>query len=167
MTRRARNFLEYKTTLRLFYEEEVAGVAYFARLADFFDGRARQALLLLAKMEVVVAATVAPLLVRHELVAADADGLRASGRKAADARRGVAWQAFVAEITTDYPAFLDEFAQIERLAPAADRNLIDIFMPHEVATIEFANREANGDPDSLAPLEAFLDRYDEPLRHRS
>jgi hypothetical protein len=160
MTRRARTFPEYKAALLLFYEEEIAGEAYFARLAEFFDGRPRRALLLLAKMEAVTAAAIAPLLARHGIVAADTGTLRASGRKAADAQRGIAWQEFVAEIVTDYPAFLDEFAQIERLAPAADKGPIDILTPHEVAAIAFAKLEATGDPDSLAPLEAFLDRPD-------
>ena len=156
MTLTARLFEDYNAALLLFAEEEISGEAYFARLASFHSGRQSHALLLLARMESVVASAARTLLVRHGLATADASALRGAGQAEADAKAGTPWRDLVAEMTADFPAFVEEFEQVERLAPADERAVVRIFTKHEVAALEFARLEAGGNVDSLAPLERFL-----------
>ncbi len=156
MTRTARLFDDYSAALLLFAEEEIAGEAYFARLASFHSGRQSRALLLLARMESVVGAAARPLLAGYRLATADATALRSAGQTEADAKAGMPWRDLVSEMTADFPAFIEEFEQVERLAPADERAVVRVFRKHEVAALEFAKLEAGGNADSLAPLERFL-----------
>ncbi|MEM7225795.1 MAG: hypothetical protein AAF495_22645 [Pseudomonadota bacterium] len=155
----AREPLDYRETLLLFYEEEIEGEAYFAALAERHDGHPKEALILLARVETAVAAIVAPLLGRHGLVAKDRAALHACGRAQADAKNGVSWPELVAEMTRDFRVFVEEFEALERLAPPNDRERLRILTEHETAAIAFLELEAAGDPASLAPLERYLTRY--------
>ena len=156
MVRNVRVFSDYEAALVVSYEEEISGEAYFARLAEFYSGRQSRALLLLAQIEKCTALAIRPLLDRHRLVAADPAKLRAIGRAEAETHIGDTWQTLVAGMVSKFPDFVEEFEQIERLAPVKDRELIGILKEHELAAIEFARTEAAGAPNSLTPLEAFL-----------
>jgi hypothetical protein len=163
MVRNVRVFSDYEAALILSYEEEISGEAYFARLAEFYSGRPSQALLLLGEIETCTAAAIRPLLDRHKLVTADPAGLWAIGRAEAEIHNGDTWPTLVAHMVKKFPDYVEEFEQIERLAPAGDQDLIGVLKAHEVAAIEFARKEADGRPDSLAPLEAFLAAQDKAL----
>lgn len=163
MAQRPRQFAGYDCGLLLSYEEEISGIGYFAALAGFHQGRPRRALLLMSAIERATAAAIRPLLQRRGLRPAAADQLEASGRHQADHQRGLPWPQLVAEMADNYPAFVEEFRQIERLAPAEDRTAMGILIDHEVAAVAFAQREAAGDPRSLAPLEQFLAAHCKPL----
>lgn len=160
MAQKHREFSDYRTALILSYDEEISGEAYFERLATFFAGRSSQALLLLARIERVTAAAIRPLLDRHGFVATDHSRLRADGLAEANRKSGVSWQELVEGMAVDFPAFVEEFEQVERLAPASDRELIRVLTDHEVAGIEFARREVTADPRSLDPLKDFLKAYE-------
>ncbi len=140
-------------------EEEISGEVYFARLAEFFSGRERQALTMLAAVEAATAEAMRPLALRNRLPIADFAKLRTAGLAEADSRRGLSWAQLIEEMAETFPAFIEEFEQIERLAPADDRDVIQILVAHEVAAVAFAKLEAAGDPGSLRPLEAFLERH--------
>jgi dimethylamine/trimethylamine dehydrogenase len=57
-----------------------------------------------------------------------------------------------------YPAYLDEFEALERLAPEDDMPALKLLTHHEVVAIDFADKEIAGDPDSLASIREYLDR---------
>ncbi|HUS53147.1 MAG TPA: hypothetical protein VMY41_03975 [Thermohalobaculum sp.] len=156
MGQAARVFSDYPAALVLFYEEEISGEAYFARMADFYPGRQRRALLLLAEIERRTASAMRPLLERHGLAVAGAAGLAAAGRTEAEQQSGATWQKLVAEMASGFPVFVAEFEQLEQLAPASDRSLISVLTRHEVAAIKFAQLEDAGNTESLRPLEEFL-----------
>lgn len=140
-------------------EEEISGEVYFARLAEFFSGRRKQALLMLAEIEAVTAEAIRPLAKSHRLQIAAPDKLHATGLAEADGRRGLSWGALIDEMATTFPAYVEEFEAIERLAPAEDGKAIKILVDHEVAAVSFATLEAQADPASLRPLEEFLSRH--------
>ena len=166
MGQAARVFSDYPATLVLFGEEEISGEAYFARMADFYPGRQRRALLLLAEIERRTVSVMRPLLERHGLAVADTVALAAAGRAEAERRSGASWRQLVADMASGFPVFVEEFRQIEQLAPAADLSVVRLLTQHEVAAVEFAVLEVRGDADSHCPLEAFLAGFgDNPSHH--
>ena len=149
----------YLKTLLEYYEEEVMGVAYFKGLAEHIDGGAeRGKLTLLAEVERRAAEAVRPLLEKHGLVPRDESVLESLGASHVERHQGYSWTEFVAYMAARYPAFVDDFEGLERLAPEDDLPALKLLTDHEVVAIEFANKEIAGDPDSLAPLREYLDR---------
>ncbi len=55
-----------------------------------------------------------------------------------------------------YPRYLDDFAGLENLAPVEDLPALNILTEHEVAVIEFAEKELTEEADSTAPLLRYL-----------
>lgn len=160
MKRIARDSSDYRPILLLFYEEEVIGEALFLGLAARFTApdqseKAR----LLSQMERRVADAVRPLLERHALFPRSDSELHAIGAAEASALRHLSWDAFLRKIEAEFPVFLEEFAALNRVAPATDRPALAAFDDHEIATIDFARRELAGDSDSKAPLTAFIERF--------
>jgi hypothetical protein len=140
----------------LFCEEEISGEAYFARMADFYPGRQRWALLRLAEIERRTVSAMHPLLERHGLAVADPVALAAAGRAEAEQMSGASWQKLVADMVSGFPTFVAEFEQFEQLAPASDRSVVRLLTRHEAVAVEFAALEVRDDAESHRPLEAFL-----------
>lgn len=160
MTQAPRAFTDYRSALLMAVQEEIAGEAYFARLAELHGGRARLALTLLARVEAATAVATLPLLARHGIASAPAESLQHAGRAEADRDGRTPWPQFVAAMAETYPAFTAEFEQIAALAPPEDAALCAVLVDHEVAVVDFARLETEGNADSLAPLEAFLTRHE-------
>jgi dimethylamine/trimethylamine dehydrogenase len=149
----------YLETLLEYYEEEVMGEAYFYGLADHIGGAVeREKLALLAEVERRAADVVQPLLEKHDLVPRDESLLKALGEADVEGHRHYSWMELMAYMAGRYPAYLDEFEALERLAPEDDRPALKQLTHHEVVAIDFANKEIAGDPDSLASIREYLDR---------
>ena len=149
----------YRETLLRYYEEEVMGEAYFLGLAGHFDGSdAREKLALLAEVERRAAEAVRPLLDKYALAPRDESVLKPLGEADVEPHRRYSWAQLMAYMAARYPAYLDAFAALERLAPEADLPALRLLTDHEVAAIDFANKELAGDSDSLASIREFLDR---------
>ena len=149
----------YLETLLRYYEEEVMGEAYFYGLADHIGGLVeREKLKLLAEVERRAAEVVQPLLQKHGLVPRDESLLKALGQADVERHRHYSWRELMAYMAGRYPAYLDEFEALERLAPEDDMPALKRLTQHEVAAIDFANKEVAGDPDSLASIREYLDR---------
>ncbi len=149
----------YLKTLLQYYEEEASAVAYFHGLAEHIDGGAeREKLMLLAEVERRAAEVVRPLLEKYGLVPRDDAVLEALGESHVERHQRYSWTEFVAYMIARYPAYVDDFEGLERLAPEEDLPVLKMLTDHEIVTIDFANREIAGDPDSLAPLRDYLDR---------
>ncbi|MEM1006413.1 MAG: hypothetical protein AAGK26_13545 [Pseudomonadota bacterium] len=147
---------QYLQTLRLYYEEEIEGEAYFAELANVFDHPDQtEKLRLLARVERHAAKAVVPLLNRHGLTLRASHHLLASGK--AEARQtSKDWGRLIAEMTASYPAYLDAFRSLEAMGPPEDLPLLSFLSQHEVAAIEFLELENRQSPDSAAPLRDYL-----------
>ena len=149
---------DYRERLLLYYEEEVMGEAYFNGLARYFSGAAeRGKLARLAEVERRAAEVIRPLLEKHGLVPRDVSVLKPLGEADVEQHRRYSWADLMAYMAARYPAYLEEFKELERLAPEDDLPALKLLTHHEVATIDFANKEIAGDPDSLASIREYLD----------
>lgn len=155
----ARAFATFKEGFRVAYEEEIAGETYFARLAEFQTGRAREALELMAKMEVVTARAIEPVLARNGIATAPVDQLRKEGITEADLLANVSATDLFTTMRDTYDAYVTEFEQTLARAPDADKPAMQILIDHEVALIDFARAELQGDAGSLKPLQDYLARF--------
>jgi len=146
----------YLATLLRYYEEEVEGAAWFAALAARVSlPRQKEKMLLLAEVERSAAAAVRPLIVRYGLTPATEETLAASGRAQA-ATEPQDWDSLIARMIKTFPAYIPAFEALERMAPPVDRPLLARMTAHELATIDFLEREVRDDPESTAPLLDFL-----------
>jgi hypothetical protein len=159
MQAKPRHFGSYEEGLRISYEEEVAGEAYFAELAGKHQAENRCALLLLAEMEQVTARMIAPLLLRHGIAVAEDAELRAQGVAEARAKSSTAWPDLIARMAGTYQCFVDEFIAIEAMAPPEDVPTLGVLVAHEQAMLSFAIMHQRGDSDCLAPLTSFLGEH--------
>lgn len=151
--------VDYLETLLEYFEDEIAGEAYFHRLARHFDGAGESGkLVLLAKVERRAAEAVRPLLEKYGLSPRDDSVLHPLGEADVERHRRYGWAELMAYMAVRYPAYIDQFEDLERMAPEEDLAALRVLTDHEVAAIDFANREIVGDPDSLAPLRQYLER---------
>ena len=150
---------DYLGTLLLYFEEEIMGEAYFYGMAERFeDSVQKQKLTILAEMERYTAEAVRPLLVKHRLVARPDSILHELGREQVDASASLGWSGFVDYMVKRYPEYMPEFYALEAMAPVEDVKQLKILTQHEVAAIDFAQKEQAGDPDSIRPLLDYLGR---------
>ena len=145
---------EYLDTLLKYFEDEISGEAYFYGLAEHFAERDKT--ILLARVERRAAETVRPLLHKYGLEPREESAIHDQGRSYVEVHRSYSWHEFMTYIIKRYPGYLDDFADLENLAPAEDLPALNILTEHEVAVIEFAEMELAGDPDSLIPLNRYL-----------
>lgn len=158
----ARKFPSFADGLRISYEEEISGEAFFTALAGYQSPANRDILLMFAAMERITTSAISPLVEKHAIAARDADDLRREGIAEARALSGKDWPALVASMIETYPVFVDEFRAIKALAPVEDRDGIDILIEHEQAMLSFAERQQQGDSDCTRPLLDFIARHGAP-----
>lgn len=148
----------YLETLLKYYEDEVMGEAYFYGLADHIGGAVeRKKLTLLAKVERRAADVVLPLLKKRGLMPRDKSVLKALGEAHVQRHQHFSWMEMMEYMIGRYPAYLDEFEALERLAPEDDIPTLKLLTHHEVVAIDFANKEVALDPNSVASLQEYLD----------
>ena len=147
----------YLETLQLYYEEEIEGEAYFAAVAErLSDPAHKEAFTLLSKVETFTAAAMLPLIEKYGLTPRPVSELHVSGQKQA-ASEVIDWDTLIAKMRQTFPGYIVDFERLEAMAPATeDLTGLRIATAHEVAAVDFLNREAASDPDSTAPLRQFL-----------
>ena len=134
------------------------GEAYFYGLADHIGGAVeREKFALLAEVERRAADVVRPLIEKHGLIPRHESVLKALGEAHVERHRHYSWMEMMAYMVARYPAYLDEFEALERLAPKDDIPALKLLTHHEVLAIDFAKKEIALDPDSTASLREYLD----------
>lgn len=153
MTKADQTYLE---TLLRYYEEEIEGEAYFAAIAERLDNpEQKRKMQMLADVETYAAAAVQPLLDKYALTPMSQEALHRTGRQqAADSPGDFAH--FMAQWRESFPGYIDDFARLEAMAPPEDLPPLKVLTNHEVAAIDFLEREAKGAPDSTQPMEHYL-----------
>ncbi len=147
----------YLDTLLLYFEEEIMGEAYFNGLAARFDASEHKAKLkLLAEVERHAAEAVRPLLEKYGLRPRSDEELAQLEAETIDLHGTWTWQELVRHMVERYPLYMDDFAGLEKLAPAPDLPPLRFLTAHETAAIEFANLEHAGRADSAEPLRHYL-----------
>ena len=111
--------------------------------------------MLLSEVETYTATAMRALIDKYGLTPRPTEDLHATGRaQAADAHGD--WDSLIAEMQETFPGYITDFERLEAMAPAEDLPGLRIATAHEVAAVDFLNREAANDPDSTAPLRHFL-----------
>jgi dimethylamine/trimethylamine dehydrogenase len=145
---------KYLKTLLDYYEEEISGESYFYGLAEHFSEKEKT--ILLARIERVAAKSVEPLLKKYNLVARDEKVLHQEGLGHVNQHQSYSWNQFMTYIVERYPAYLDEFEDLEAMAPMEDLIALKRLTEHEVVVIDFAQKELAGDQHSVSPLMGYL-----------
>ncbi|WP_425046254.1 FAD-dependent oxidoreductase [Primorskyibacter sp. S87] len=149
---------EYLDTLRNYYEEEVEGEAYFEAIGcRRASPDERRKMTRLAEIEIFTAEAVRPLIDKYGISTRSREELLLSGRDQAD-ETPEQWQDLMNEMLATFPEYIDEFLKLEAMAPPEDLPRLKLLTEHEVAAIEFLERESTGRADSEAPLLTFLGR---------
>jgi len=148
---------KYLETLLQYYEEEIAGEAWYRGLAErLFDPGQKTAMLLLAAVERHTAALIRPLIAKYGLTPRSDQELEALGRD--DAEAGPQdWDGMIADMRRTFPAYLPMFRALEAAAPSEDRRRLALLTAHEEAAIAFLEATATDAKDPTEPLLAFLD----------
>ena len=147
----------YRRTLLAYFEEEIAGEAYFRGLAEHFDEPgAAEKLVLLGEVERCAAEAVRPLLERHGLSPRDENVLFAEGAAFIPRHAGMSWDGFVAHMVERYSAYIDDFQALEAMAPQEDLARLRVLTEHEVVAVDFARREHAGKGDSADLLRGYI-----------
>ncbi len=144
----------YLKTLLSYYEDEISGEAYLYALAEHFDEKDK--INLLAIIERRAAESIQPLLEKYGLEPRDESVLNREGRSYLESHESYSWPGFMEYIVKRYPGYLNEFHALEQMAPTADLPALQTLTNHEVAVIDFAEKEIAGDPDSTVPLILYL-----------
>lgn len=150
----------YRVGLLRSFEDEIAGEAFFSRLAEHCAGPAGGKLQLLAQVERCTAGLLAPLLARHDLAPRDAVLLASEGRRDAEAWCGQDWPGLARRFAREFAGYVDEFRALEQSAPAQDRAALRLLTEHEEAIVAFAVDESNGTGDGSGHLLAYLARLE-------
>lgn len=147
---------EYLRVLKDYYEEEIEGEAYFNALADRQpEHHQKLKMRLLAQVEAYAAAAVAPLLAQYNITPRDTAGLHASGKVMAS-KEPESWEELLAKMRKLFPGYVEDFQNLEALAPPQDLPLLKVLTAHEVAAVAFLDAEEKGATDSDAPLWHYL-----------
>ncbi len=157
----------YLDTLLLYYEEEIIGEAYFYALAArLVELDQKQKMNLMGDVERHAANAVRPLLQKYSLTPRLDKTLHALGsdQAAADA---ASWDGLLAEMRRTFPGYIDDFHNLEKLAPDEDLVRLRFLTEHEHAAIKFLKNEAVGRAKSAEPLSAYLSSTPTELAARS
>ncbi|MEM7058819.1 MAG: FAD-dependent oxidoreductase [Pseudomonadota bacterium] len=147
---------KYLPTLLQYWEEEVAGEAFFRELAArAAEPRHKEKMLLLAELEQCTAEITEPLLKKYGLTPRSLEDLRQEGKLDADSVPQE-WRALIGYMADKFPEYIPSFKRLEAMAPPEDLPILEQMTDHEVVAIEFLQRERAGDPDATAPLLRFI-----------
>lgn len=157
MTATARRFDSFEQAFALSFEEEISGETYFATLAEAeLDPRNAAIFAKLARIEAETVAALRPLATALGLAPVNEVAIQRNGRDSAHNRKGQPFSDFMAHIVRDYPAYVDEFAQLHELCPPEAKTLAQLLTDHEIAMIDMAHIFLAGVGDPHAPLDAYL-----------
>lgn len=155
----------HKALLRQAYEGEIIGEAMYVRLEGLAeDERQRRACRLLAELEQVTGDVLLPAVTRHG-VAVDRDAAWAEGEEYTRRAAVDGWVAYFKGVAPLAEQALAGMRRLHAMSDEQDRDATARLVAHEEAFMEFVRLELAGSPDSLDPLERFLE--DERLRSQS
>jgi hypothetical protein len=156
---KARKFRSFNEGLRVSYEEEVSGDAFFTELAQHQAPSNRITLLMFAEIERITISCLKHLIAKYNIVTTDEDSLRQDGTREAASLKHEKWHVIIAKIIENYPTFIDEFCGLHDMAAAEDTATIDILIEHEQAMLDYAIRQQAGEANPRMPLENFIQKY--------
>ena len=148
----------YRDGILQAWQGELWGKAFFERLAAATDDAGQRVKLqVLAELEEVTGNRLAPLVADPE-EPPSADAYRPL-QSAVAAYAALPWGVAMERMMTILDPAIERFRELLALAPAEERDTVQILVDHEVALKRFAERELAGDVDtSLDPVLAVIER---------
>jgi hypothetical protein len=150
---------QYRAEVLELYLGEVIGEGGASRGLELTTVPEQQyKLALLLQLESEAKARLRPFLWRHRLSLVEEPGHRTAGAEAADKFSSMPWTAAMAELAAFARPFLERYQALLSNAPREDLPWVRFMVEHERAVVHFAEREAQGEPDSdheLLPLLLF------------
>ena len=148
----------YRDGILQAWQGEVWGNAFFERLAATTDDAGQRAKWqVLAELEEATGNRLAPLVADTE-EPPSVDAYRPL-ESAVAAYAALPWGVAMARMMDILDPAIDRFRELLALAPAAERDTVQILLDHEIALKRFAERELAGDADtSLEPVRAVIER---------
>lgn len=154
--------ISYHDRLLNAYEGELIGEIFFVALAEAASAAdEKRKLQYMAGLEIKTAALLAPLIERHGLTPRPRPELVAEGLRDASKYSGGTWQQLNARFAADFLPYVEAFIETEKLAPSADRRVMELVTAHEIALVDFAKDEAAGAVDSKRHLLKYVRSLDE------
>jgi hypothetical protein len=146
----------YREKIREAYDGEIFGAAFFSALASRFAANedVRKKCEIMRDIELATAEKLKPVVARLNLPPSDHPTLEAGGRNAA--AQVTEWEPFVARFKKLAPGFVAQFEAIVPLAPPQDQAAVKFLVDHEVAFVDFTEKESSGKGDSMAELRRLL-----------
>ncbi|WP_328814232.1 hypothetical protein [Rhodococcus sp. NBC_00297] len=131
------------------YSGEVFGAAMFSKMAELTQDPARaDALTLLHRLEVQTQQSVRPLLDLYG-VQSDEDEARSAGLRTGEDLDRQPWHQVWQDMIAIATKSLDDFRWLRTMVRADDVPIVQILIDHEIVLIDYASKEALGDPASL------------------
>ena len=140
------------------YQGEVRGEAGFTTQAERATNpdEARK-WRVLARLETVTKGRLKPLLEAHGLDTAEDEAQRRRGIERGIARAELGWDQALQAMAKSLPHFIELYGRLEAMAPTQDRDGMAFLMAHEIALLDFVERELNGESDAAtAPILALI-----------
>lgn len=127
MTATARRFDSFEQAFALSFAEEISGETCFAALSEAEpDPRHAAIFAKLSRIEAETVKLMRPMATALGLTPADEAAVRQSGRDAVRHRKPRPFAEFLEHILRDYPAYVDEFAQLAELSPPEAKDMAQI-----------------------------------------
>jgi hypothetical protein len=149
---------DYIEGLRQSYYGEIVAAGFYRRLALAEpEGYRRTALSLIADVEDTTQRRLAPFAAALGIALRHEDRDRRIHARIQDLGQ-FDWDAFIRKAHREWPAYLDHFERIERLAQARGEHGLKFLVDHERALLDFVQLElANpGAYEALLPMKSYL-----------
>lgn len=144
--------------LRRAYEGEIIGCAMYQELLASRLDQHGQALQLLYDIERMTADALMPLIGHYGVSVSQADAMK-EGKQLGASLIDKPWKSMWTEVIGLADDYLGDFHRLADALPTTHAAIGRQVVEHEEALIAFSRREIADDPDSLAPLRDYLDRY--------
>ena len=149
---------DYIEGLRQSYYGEIVAEGYYRRLAlGEPEGYRRTALSLIADVEDTTQRRLAPFAAAQGIALTPEDRDRRIHARMQNLGQ-FDWDVFIRKAHLEWPAYLDQFEHIERLAQARGEHGLKFLVDHERALLEFVRLElaAPGSYAALLPMRSYI-----------
>jgi hypothetical protein len=107
-------------------------------------------------IEIVTAERMLPIVSRLDLPPPNIESIESAARKAA--AQVVDWKPFIEVFHRLAPGFVAKFRDTAAIAPTKDREIVQFLVDHEIAFVDFTEKEIAVQPGATAALERLLAR---------
>lgn len=149
---------DYIEGLRQSFYGEIVAEGFYRHLSlAMAEGYRRTALSLIAEVERTTHLRLAPFAAQFGIQLTDEERDRRL-RARIQTQGNFDWDVFIQRAHREWPAYLQQFEDLERLAQARGEHGLTFLVDHEKALLEFVRLERTdpGSPQALLPMKSYL-----------